>query len=105
LAIAELGLGDQRSARRARARAKALYRRGRASFYAATALRLWAQAERALGNRRAADVVLARARAVADERGGRVDRLAIAALAGAAPDLGQLAFAVRWTTAGRIGGT
>src|SRR5262249_19327453 len=43
LATAELGKGDPAPAR---ARARALYRRGKVSFYAATALRLWAQAER-----------------------------------------------------------
>ena len=99
LATAELGRRDRDAARRARARAKALYRRGRTSFYAATALRLWGQAERALGNHRTATDVLARAAAVAVERGGKVDRLAIAALTGAPPSE-ELAFAVNWATAG-----
>ena len=98
LATAELGKRDRASARRARARARALHRRARASFYAATALRLWGQAERALGNHAEAQRVLARATAVAAERGGKVDRLALARLTGAAVDCGDLAFAVMWNT-------
>ena len=81
LATAELALGDPRSARSARTRVRALYRRGHASFYAATALRLWAQAERILGDEPAARTLLARAAAVAAERGSRFDRQAIAELA------------------------
>jgi hypothetical protein len=104
LATAEIGRGDRAAAIRARARAKALFRRGRASFYAATALRLWGQAELALGNVGAATHVLARAAVVADERGGKVDRLAIAALAGnrTVDEQSELAFAVHWATAGVI---
>jgi hypothetical protein len=95
-ATAELGLGDLESARR---RARALTRRARASFYAATALRLWAQAERDPDARRA---LLSRAAVVAGERGGKVDRLAIAALAGERVDMGPLAAAVEWSTGGVI---
>jgi hypothetical protein len=73
-ATAELELGDAASARR---RARALYRRGRRSFYGATALRLWAQAEVKLGNRTAVDHVLARAR---HAPAGKVDRDALIAL-------------------------
>jgi hypothetical protein len=102
LATAELGRRDRASARRARARARALYRRGRFSFYAPTALRLWGQAERALGNHDAADRVLARAAAVAAERGGKVDRLALARLTGARVDCANLAFAVMWNTGGAV---
>jgi hypothetical protein len=103
LATAELGRRDRTAARRARARAKALYRRGRASFYAPTALRLWAQAERVLGHRDLARALLARAAASADQRGGKVDRLAIAALAGSGWDRSsELAFAVSWSAAGMI---
>ncbi len=102
-ATAELGLATHESnrnaAKRALRRARSLYRRGRTSFYATTALRLWGQAERALGNHRAATDVLARAAAVAVERGGKVDRLAIAALTGSTIDT-ELAFAVHWATAG-----
>ncbi|MGE5187168.1 MAG: hypothetical protein ACM31C_34200, partial [Acidobacteriota bacterium] len=100
-ATAELGLGE---AARARRRARTLYRRGRRSFYAATALRLWAQAEGQLGHRAAAQQVLARASAVAAERGGKIDRLAIAALAGERVDMGPLAAAVAWSTGGAIRG-
>jgi hypothetical protein len=41
---------------------------------------------------------------VADERGGKVDRLAIAALAGnrTVDEQSELAFAVHWATAGVI---
>ena len=102
IATAELGRGDRAAARRARERAKSLHARGRMSFYAATALRLWGQAERALGNESAARNVLARASAVAADRGGKVDRLAIARLNGAAIDCGDLGFAVMWSTGGAI---
>jgi len=99
LATADLGLG--RGAR-ARTTARRLVRRGRASFYAATGLRLWAQAERICGGDDRA--LLARASAVARMRGGKLDQLAIRALAGDAVDAGALAPAVAWSTAGMIGG-
>jgi hypothetical protein len=102
IATAELGHRDRAAAARARRRARALYRRARASFYAATALRLWGQAELVLGNRDEARRVLARASAVAAERGGKVDRLAIAALSGAPIERGSLAFAVMWATGGYV---
>jgi hypothetical protein len=102
LATAEIGKGDRASAERARARARALHRGARASFYAATALRLWGQAERALGNHASAARVLARAAAVASERGGKVDRLAVARLSGAHVDCGDLGFAVMWNTGGAL---
>jgi hypothetical protein len=70
-ARAELGLGDAKSARR---RARALYRRGKHSFYAATAVRLWAEADAQLGER---TIALAHAREVAARRGGLADRLAL----------------------------
>jgi hypothetical protein len=101
-ATAELGLRDRESALRARQRARALVRRGRASFFAATALRLEAQAEERLGNARAARHVLARAADVAAERGGHLDRLAIAALAGEPCEPGELAAALAWSTGGAI---
>jgi hypothetical protein len=102
LATAELGKGDRASALRARNRARGLHRRARVSFYAATALRLWGQAERTLGNHASATRVLARASAVASERGGKVDRLALARLTGAAVDCGDLGFAVMWNTGGAV---
>jgi eukaryotic-like serine/threonine-protein kinase len=105
LATAELGKRDRASAQRARARSRALYRRARSSFYAATALRLWGQAERALGNHAEARRVLAHAAAVAVERGGNVDRLALARLTGAAVDCENLAFAVMWNTGGAVDAT
>lgn len=98
LATAEIGLGDRASATAARARARALYRRGKTSFYAATALRLWAQAERRLGLD--ASDVLSRAAHVASERGGKLDRLAIAGLAGDRIDAGALRSALAWSTGG-----
>jgi hypothetical protein len=104
IATAELGrahAGDRSAATRARDRARALHRRGRASFYAATALRLWAQAEQLLGGD--ATELFARARTVAAERGGKIDQLAVAALTGARPELGPHAFAVRWSTGGVVG--
>ena len=96
-ATAELGAGDPA---RARAIAKRLYRRGAHSFYAATALRLWAQAERALG--RDDSALLARARSIANARGGRIEQLACDALAGEPIDAGALAAAIEWSTAGAI---
>jgi hypothetical protein len=51
-----------------------------------------------LGNHAEAQRVLARATAVAAERGGKVDRLALARLTGAAVDCGDLAFAVMWNS-------
>jgi len=102
IATAELGRGDRASALRARNRARSIHRRARVSFYAATALRLWGQAERALGNHVEAQRVLARAAAVASERGGKVDRLAIARLIGASVDCGDLGFAVMWNTGGAL---
>jgi len=106
VATAELGLaattGDGAAAARARDRARALHGRARWSFYAPTALRLWGQAEERLGDRNAAARLFARARAVAAERGGRVEQLAIAALSGAPLDPGPLAFAVTWCTAGLV---
>ena len=73
------------------------------SFYAPTALRLWAQAERVLGRHDLSAALLARAAVVADERGGRVDRLAIAALSGTAVDpADDLRVAVAWSAAGMI---
>jgi hypothetical protein len=101
-ATAELGLRDRASALRARRRARALVRRGSASFYAATALRLWAQAEERLGHGAEARRVLAIAARVSAARGGKVDRLAIAALAGGKPVFGPLAAAVTWSTAGAV---
>jgi hypothetical protein len=101
-ATAEIGTRERAAAQRARRRARALYRRGRASFYAATALRLWAQAEERLGNGAAARRVLARATSVAADRGGKLDRLAIAALAGERVDAGPLAAALGWSTGGVI---
>jgi hypothetical protein len=103
LATAELGHRDHAAARRARARARALYRRGRASFYAPTALRLWAQAEQLLGDRAAAQSLLARASTEAAARGGMLDQIAIAALAGDRTNhTTSLARAVSWATAGMI---
>jgi hypothetical protein len=103
VATAELGTRDKAAARRARTRAKALYKRGQMSFYAPTALRLWAQAEQVLGRRDVARALFARAAVVADERGGKVERLAIAALSGKAWDRSHaLARGVAWTAAGWI---
>jgi hypothetical protein len=93
LATAELGRGNAASARTI---ARRLYRHGKHSFYAPTALRLWAQAE-------ANDhKLLARARESASVRGGRIDQLAIAALSGERIDAGVLASAVTWSTACRV---
>ena len=107
LSTAELGLaatGDRAAAARARTIARHLYGRGKSSFYAATALRLWSQAEALLGDTAASQHILARAAIVADERGGKVDRLAIAALGGRAIAPGALGFAVDWTTGGQLSG-
>ncbi len=100
---ADLGLaaaGDRAAATSALATAKQLYRRGRSSFYAATALRIWGQAEALLGARDASRATLERAASVAAERGGKVDRLAIRALRGGRIDPGPLGSAVSWSTGG-----
>ncbi len=102
LATAEIGAGGRASAKRARDRARGLVRRSRVSFYAATALRLWSQAEARLERPVHARQLLARAAVVANERGGKLDRLAIAALAGEAHDPGRLAAAITWSTGGVI---
>ena len=103
---ADLGIaaaeGDRAAAARARTTARRLFRRGRSSFYAATALRIWAQAEDLLGDRTASRAVLARASVVAAERGGKVDRLAISALSGERIAAGPLGAAVSWSTGGVI---
>lgn len=105
IATAELGravAGDRAAAERARDRARVLNRLGKRSFYAATALRLWGQAEQLLEHRDQARGLFERARAVAADQGGKVDQLAIAALAGAPIDAGPLGFAVTWFTAGMV---
>jgi hypothetical protein len=105
IATAEIGraaAGEAGAAARAKQRARALHRRGRWSFYAATGLRLWGQAEQLVGERDAARELFGRARRIASERGGKVDQLAIAALAGAPIDPGPLAFAVKWFTGGVV---
>jgi hypothetical protein len=102
LATAELGRGDRASALRARSRARGLQRLARVSFYQVTALRLRAQAELRLGNTAEAKRVLSEAMAIGAERGSKLDRLAIACLSGTPTDLGGLAFAVRWSTAGMV---
>lgn len=104
-ATAALGLaaaGERAAAGRAVAVANRIYRRGRASFYAATALRLRGQGERLRGDQRAAEATLARAAAVAEERGGKLDRLAIAALRGERIEAAALAPAVAWSTGGIV---
>src|SRR5204862_4817827 len=102
IATAELGRGDRAAAERARARARRLERRARVSFYAVTALRLRGQAELRLGNADAARRVLAQAAAVGAQRGSKLDRLAIARLRGEPVELGSLAAAVHWSTAGMV---
>ena len=72
------------------------------TFYAATALRLGAQAARLAGDTRRERTLLARATEAVEARGGKVDRLAIRALSGDAIDSGGLAHAVEWSTAGMI---
>jgi hypothetical protein len=123
-AIAELGraaAGDRTAALAARDHARGLYRRGRTSFYAVTALRVWAQAEQLLGDRARARELLGDAHAAAIARGGRIEQLAIDALSGASIDLrtasggaarpafaglaidaGPLAPAVAWLTGGVV---
>jgi hypothetical protein len=94
-ATAQIGLGN---GARARTIAKRLAKRGQHSFYAATALRLAAQAERLLG--RDDRELLASASSAARQRGGKIDQLAIRALSGEAIDAGNLASAVAWSTGG-----
>jgi hypothetical protein len=102
LGLAAAGTGDRAAAGRARAIARTLYRRGHASFYAPTALRLWSQAETLLGDAGGARTRLARAAEAATKRGGELDRLAIAALPSRAIDPGPLAAAVAWATGGVV---
>lgn len=100
---AGLGLaaaGDRAAARSALATGRALHRRGKSSFYAATGLRIAGQAEALLGERAQSVATLARAAEVAADRGGKIDRLAIDALTGAHIDPGPLAAAVAWSTGG-----
>jgi eukaryotic-like serine/threonine-protein kinase len=105
IATAELGravAGDRTAAERARVRARSLHRLGKHSFYAATGLRLWGQAEHLLEHHDRARALFERARAIAADQGGKVDQLAIAALAGAPIDPGPLGFAVKWFTGGMV---
>ena len=107
-ATGELGLAvasdgsDREAAERVRTTARALYRRGRSSFYAPTALRLWSQADALLGDHTASRDRLHRAAQVAETRGGLVDRLAIRALSGEAISPGVLGSAVGWSTGGSV---
>jgi hypothetical protein len=107
-ATAELGIAvashgrDREAALRTRTTARALYRRGRSSFYAPTALRLWSQAEAVLGDHEASRETLQRAAPLAETRGSLVDRLAIRALAGNAITPGVLGSAVGWSTGGIV---
>ena len=95
---------NRRAAGDARTIARRLHRRGGSSFYAVTGLRLWAQAAHLLGERTETRDVLARAAALARERGGNVDRLAIRALGGETIDPGPLGSAIVWSTGGMIDG-
>ncbi len=97
--------GDREAAARALATARRLHRHGGSSFYAVTALRLSAQAERLLGRDRRATRTLERAANAAATHGGKVDRLAIAALAGTPIDAGLLGPAIAWHTGGVLSGT
>ncbi|HEX4453981.1 MAG TPA: protein kinase [Kofleriaceae bacterium] len=105
-ATAELGRAasehDRGAAVRAGEHARGLYRRGRTSFYAATALRVWGQAEALQGNESRARAILDDARVAANARGGKIDQLALAALAGARIEPGVLASAVTWSTGGVV---
>jgi hypothetical protein len=104
-ATAAIGLahaGDARAADHARTVARRLHRRGRASFYGPTALRLWGQAERLRGHAARADELLAHAASEAMRQGGAVDQLAIAALRGGERASGPLAAAVAWSTGGVV---
>jgi len=95
---------NRRAADDARTIARRLHRRGGSSFYAVTGLRLWAQAAHVLGDHAESREVLARAAALARERGGNVDRLAIRALGGEGIDPGPLGSAIVWSTGGMIDG-
>ena len=105
-ATAELGRAasahDRAAAVRAGEHARGLYRRGRTSFYAATALRIWGQAESLQGHTARARSILDDARRAANTRGGKIDQLALAALAGARIEPGMLASAVTWSTGGVV---
>ncbi len=102
IATAELGRGDRDAALRARDRARKIERRASVSFLSVTALRLRAQAELRLGNTAEAKRLLVEAAAAGEQRGSKIDRLAIARLLGAPADLGSLAFAVQLSTAGMV---
>jgi hypothetical protein len=100
-AIANLGMaraGDRDAAKLALVTAKRTAARSKHSFYAATALRLQAQAELLLGNgqwRRTLD-------RAATGNMTKIDLLAIAALRGERVDFGAFAPAVAWNTGGAI---
>ncbi len=100
IATAEIGAGDRRAAERARERARGLYRRGRWSFYAPVALRLWGQAEARLGG--SPTSLYARARELADTRGSKVEQLVLAGLTGEPRSSGPLAAAVTWSSGGVV---
>ncbi len=105
VATAELGRPGRTAAGEARATARRLFRKSGASFYAATALRLWAQAEGRLGHHGTSRSLLRRAAEVAGVRGGLLDRLAIAAMSAdrsPALDPGVLVAAVTWCTGGAV---
>jgi hypothetical protein len=102
IATAEIGTGDRDAARRALSRARKLERQGRVSFHSVTALRLRGQAELRLGNTAEANRVFAAAAAAGMTRGSKLDRLAVDRLLGRPVDLGSLAFAVHWSTAGMV---
>ncbi len=93
---------DRGAAHEAMRIARRLHRRGAASFYAPTALRVWAQAALMMGDDARARTLLARAGSVAADRGGNVDRLAIRALTGGVVDCGELGPAVCWSTGGLV---
>ena len=98
IGLAHASIAHRSSATRARDAARRLFKRGRSSFYAPAALRLEAQAARLLGNDDR--TLLANAAIAAQQRGGKIDQLAIRGLAGEAIDAGGLASAVAWSTGG-----
>ena len=104
-ATAELGLaasGDRAAALRAREHARGLYRRGRTSFYGRPRCACGAKPSSCSAMRIARAGSSPTRKTAATARGGRVDQLAISALAGAAIAPGPLAAAVTWFTGGLV---
>jgi hypothetical protein len=103
-ATAALGLAQRgpQLARWAAREATALQRLVRGTYLEATGYRLLGQARAIAGEQALADDAFVHADGCARERGGRLERVVVAALLGRAAPPEDLAAAVRWATAGAV---